>query len=602
MKKHCTFVVPRHVTVLVLMVCMGHMILLITWATNSVILDTNISVDNLQRIEGIWNDESPDGSVERSEDKEFRDLELNQIKYSQDDQSSKKKLIRDSLKDSKSAKQQQYKNGLASNVRLSKHIHISEEGLLTRKNGDNRRALPQQAIMSPGQLSYEYQRVKANETSEHIDSSKTETVLWGVKSQGGGHQVVVRPQSNRSKRVTLKRPISAVLPTEPLGEYRGSRRRGLSYPDDTASPRGIKAPLRHTNMSSVQQADEMAFSSETNGSKTRSHSQGEKLDTPAKPFIRDIGRSNRMKEMPREPLPYSDQALRAFYSDKKDDKRINFQYSITPQFLCEASEDSPNGVDMVTVVHSHPTNKAQRDAIRNTWGRAGRDYDLLNQIRLVFVLGMTDSVKQEDLIIHEANIYNDLLMGLFKESYENLSVKSLYAINWVAHNCLSASYMLKTDDDTYLHLPSLMQHLKAQNKSGANHITAMGAVNSKSPVLRSGLWQVSMTSFPFAYYPQYCTGCAYILSTSILQQLLAVAHRVALIPVEDAYITGILVTLIGHKCINLEQLPQWFMGPSHTNICKLIKGTLLGLHNVPYETMYTVYQKISSRNYTRCLS
>lgn len=243
---------------------------------------------------------------------------------------------------------------------------------------------------------------------------------------------------------------------------------------------------------------------------------------------------------------------------------------------------------LVVLVHSAPDHRAQRDAIRDTWGLRRKQYDAGVQVRLVFVLGISTDPAVMRGPLHESDVYRDVLVGSFIDNYRNLTLKSLFGLGWVRRYCPVASYVLKTDDDTYFNLQALIELLPGI-ADGRQQGGLLGSLNVDAPVQRHGLWAVSSSVYAPHTYPPYCSGCAYVLGSRDVPSLLRAAERRPLLPMEDVYVTGILAKTVGLTCGHQPRFPFWYTGPSRQNVCLFREGRLIGIHNVAYLTMYAIY-------------
>ena len=281
----------------------------------------------------------------------------------------------------------------------------------------------------------------------------------------------------------------------------------------------------------------------------------------------------------------SDEYESPFYEDYNITHLINQPHACSVTYE-DGDDKSPY---LLVLVHSHPSHKAQRDAIRDTWGKIRKDFDAALQVRLVFILGLSESDLELKGPKKESKLYRDIVIGTFMDSYRNLTLKSVYGLQWTKDYCPQAKYILKTDDDTYFNLPALLQQLPS-----LSNISLLGSLNSNAPVQRQGLWQVNQAQFPQPTYPPYCSGCAYVLNQDILSALLTAAKSIPMLPIEDVYVTGLLAHSIGEQCKHATHFPYWYMGPSPKHICLLLNERIFGLHNVPYERMYSIYSKLKS--------
>jgi hypothetical protein len=124
---------------------------------------------------------------------------------------------------------------------------------------------------------------------------------------------------------------------------------------------------------------------------------------------------------------------------------------------CPADEESP----LVAIVHSAPTNFRHRDAIRDTWASA--------DVRAIFMVGQAPAQVQRRLE-EESHRHGDMVLGSFWDSYRNLTYKHAMALKWVNYHCPGARYVLKTDDDVFIHTPDLQGLIANQTFPEKNFI------------------------------------------------------------------------------------------------------------------------------------
>ena len=265
------------------------------------------------------------------------------------------------------------------------------------------------------------------------------------------------------------------------------------------------------------------------------------------------------------------------------------RFDLNPAFLCEANEDSSGPPSLLVVVHSHPLHKPQRDSIRATWGRITRDYERPDQVRLVFLLGVTDDQADMRSIRKESRMYRDVILADFLDTYRNLTVKSLTGLYWARTYCAGAPFILKTDDDVYFNVSGLLGMLPSM----AHGTAILGALNPRAAVMRYGQWRVDAEQLPDEYYPPYCAGCAYLLRTEAARTIMSSFHTVPILPIEDVYVTGMVAKKTGLRCADHPLFPHWNIGPTRMHICKLVRNKLLAIHNVYYEMMYWIHDNVT---------
>ena len=235
------------------------------------------------------------------------------------------------------------------------------------------------------------------------------------------------------------------------------------------------------------------------------------------------------------------------------------QLLLVPTHLCDAS------TAMVILVHSGTQNVAQRAAIRETWGDAAATGRWPNEqqngscagLRLAFVLGLQKNEAVNSAVRQEYDRHDDIVQGDFIDHYHNMTLKSLLDLKVVDERCPGVRYLLKTDDDMIINLPYLL--LLLTNKKLQRSI--MGPVNVGSRVHRSGKWKVTKDEFPFAFYPPYESGSAYVITGDLIHELFVTAEYVPPIFVDDVYVTGILGRVLGVNHVMHRGFAFWHSRP-----------------------------------------
>ena len=125
--------------------------------------------------------------------------------------------------------------------------------------------------------------------------------------------------------------------------------------------------------------------------------------------------------------------------------------------------DDVSKPQVLVVVESAPNNQLLREEIRRTWGHAC----ITNHeswCSLVFILGQLknplDPLQHE--LKQEHKHYGDILQDSFIDSYNNLTIKSIHVLKYFNSVCnqIGNKFLLKTDDDSFIHLEGLWRVLK----------------------------------------------------------------------------------------------------------------------------------------------
>ena len=111
--------------------------------------------------------------------------------------------------------------------------------------------------------------------------------------------------------------------------------------------------------------------------------------------------------------------------------------------------------------------------------------------------------------------------------------------------CNRTKYVLKTDDDMFVNMFTIVKHLTDLYGSGVvahRRRLIICYVWWRMHVGRHGLWLkfgFNVSAYPDVY-PPYCSGMGYILSVDVAVALYRVSAYVPFVWVDDAYISGIL--------------------------------------------------------------
>ena len=183
---------------------------------------------------------------------------------------------------------------------------------------------------------------------------------------------------------------------------------------------------------------------------------------------------------------------------------------------------------LVVVVLSTVHGKDRRDAIRQTWMRGHQD--IKPRVMVKFVIG-TLSLPPSDLeaLMAEEHTHHDLLfLSSLNESYQNLTRKVLYTFQW-ADEHLKYSYLLKCDDDSYVHLDTMTQELARRT---SKHSLYWGYFTGRQNPKSSGKWAENKW-FLCDHYLPYAMGGGYVISSDLIHRVAVNADGIQLYNSED---------------------------------------------------------------------
>lgn len=124
----------------------------------------------------------------------------------------------------------------------------------------------------------------------------------------------------------------------------------------------------------------------------------------------------------------------------------NFKFT-TLNLVCNSS------TLLLVVVSSAPAHFKRRRVIRETWG-SKRD-----RMSLVFFVGEVKDKALEEELVGENEEFRDLVRGNFLDSYRNMTYKLVSELKYASYHCSWAKYVLKVDDDVFIHVEELFKEL-----------------------------------------------------------------------------------------------------------------------------------------------
>ncbi|XP_037546556.1 N-acetyllactosaminide beta-1,3-N-acetylglucosaminyltransferase 2 [Nematolebias whitei] len=201
---------------------------------------------------------------------------------------------------------------------------------------------------------------------------------------------------------------------------------------------------------------------------------------------------------------------------------------------------------LLLVVKSLTPHFDRRQAIRETWGRAGL---LSNRtVVTVFLLGSTSSVDSfpdlQELLDHEAKLHKDLLQWDYRDTFFNLTLKEVLFLQWFNKHCPRAQYVLKGDDDVFVNTLRIIDLLKGLSEAEAKDLFIGDVISNAGPHRDQKLKYFIPESVFEGQYPPYAGGGGYLLSGELALRLYNISQQVVLYPIDDVY-TGMCLMKLG---------------------------------------------------------
>ncbi|XP_035671554.1 beta-1,3-galactosyltransferase 1-like isoform X2 [Branchiostoma floridae] len=225
---------------------------------------------------------------------------------------------------------------------------------------------------------------------------------------------------------------------------------------------------------------------------------------------------------------YVSQLLR-FESHRKTTEVINphpYKLVINNPRKCSGSD-----VFLLVLVTSAPENRAQRSAIRQTWGNENNVPGTV--IKTLFAVGKPGKPSIQHSLEDENMVHRDIIQEDFVDSYKNLTLKTVMCLKWASKFCPSAKFVMKADDDTCVNIFNLVKRLQftvpEEFVTGYRcYARPIRAVDDR--------WYVSEEEYPRETFPRYPCGFAYVMSNDITGLIYQTSLTLKYLFLEDVFL------------------------------------------------------------------
>lgn len=180
--------------------------------------------------------------------------------------------------------------------------------------------------------------------------------------------------------------------------------------------------------------------------------------------------------------------------------------------LSEAWKSGPlpqNPIELFIGILSATNHFAERMAVRKTW----MQYSAIKLSNVVarFFVALSPRKEVNIVLKREAEYFGDIVILPFMDRYELVVLKTIAICEFAVQN-VTAAYIMKCDDDTFIRLDVVLREM---NNAAGKKSLYLGNLNLLHRPLRSGKWAVTYEEWPEEVYPPYANGPGYIISSDI---------------------------------------------------------------------------------------
>ncbi|CAN6357048.1 unnamed protein product [Urochloa humidicola] len=172
---------------------------------------------------------------------------------------------------------------------------------------------------------------------------------------------------------------------------------------------------------------------------------------------------------------------------------------------------------------------AERMAIRKTWMQFPAIQ--LGNVVARFFVALSHRKEINAALKKEAEYFGDIVILPFIDRYELVVLKTVAICQYGVKN-VTADYIMKCDDDTFVRLDIVLQQITTYNRTLPLYL---GNLNLLHTPLRRGKWAVTYEEWPEAVYPPYANGPGYVISIDIARDIASrhANHSLRLFKMED---------------------------------------------------------------------
>ncbi len=233
----------------------------------------------------------------------------------------------------------------------------------------------------------------------------------------------------------------------------------------------------------------------------------------------------------------------------------------------------------------------------------------------IFLLAKSQSEQVNKDILKETDKHRDILIFDYRDSYKNLTLKTMSGLEWTTRHCMKTQYVMNMDQDTFVNLPKLVNHMTTfpefysdvmvgqcygpfeaiketyNAKSDTNEVKALPYLEHprygkfKNIVHRPNTtfnkdrkFVIGYSQYPYKYFPPYCAGGANVKPFKLVTDIVKISAFIPIFHVDDAYV-GVCLHCLGYRV----RMKQGF-GLEYYSTCPMYTmdiNDFYTVHNVP---------------------
>ncbi|KAL8529642.1 hypothetical protein ACS0TY_006903 [Phlomoides rotata] len=174
------------------------------------------------------------------------------------------------------------------------------------------------------------------------------------------------------------------------------------------------------------------------------------------------------------------------------------------------------GVELLIGILTAGNHFAERMAARKSW----MQHQLIKSSTVVarFFVALHGRKEVNEQVRKEAEFFGDIVIVPYADNYDLVVLKTV-AICEYGVRTVSANYIMKGDDDTFIRVDAIID--EAKNVADDRRSLYIGNMNYYHAPQRTGKWSVTYEEWAEGVYPPYANGPGYIISSDIANSILS---------------------------------------------------------------------------------
>jgi hypothetical protein len=265
---------------------------------------------------------------------------------------------------------------------------------------------------------------------------------------------------------------------------------------------------------------------------------------------------------------------------------INLEYKNILISTSELCSDVPEAepISILILIKTRASEKLLRRKVRRSLRNQTALLNNQTRIRYGFLLGYS-----EEGISDEIFKYKDFIIGDFRDTYQNLTYKTMMGLRWAMEECPNFQFHVSADVDMHICLEKLVRFLKdpynypkvkdelnlgqilsPDEQFYAGHVFPYGS--SYPHRMRTSPWYLAQNQYPADLLPAYVSGRMVVMSKKTVSSFYYLSPFIQHINVDDVYL-GLLANKLRIMPFNVRKLAIHAYRNSNTSVDICLKNS-----------------------------